>query len=54
MTVDMFIDFWQTRECALAAIEELIDQLEDFKDHPKYQEKMAALLESKEDLQKRR
>lgn len=50
MTVDMAIDFWQTKECALASIEESLDLLEDFKDHPAYQEKKSMLEEAKEKI----
>jgi hypothetical protein len=53
MTVDMSIEFWQTKECALASIEESLDLLEEFKDHPKYQEKLAMLEGAKEKLLKK-
>jgi hypothetical protein len=52
MTVDMFIDLWQTKECALASIEESLDVLEDFKDHPAYEEKRSTLEEARENLNK--
>lgn len=29
MTVDMSIDFWQTKECAKAACDEIIDVIRD-------------------------
>lgn len=51
MTVDMAIEFWQTKECALVAIEELIDLLGHFKGHVKYEEKMTELLETKKELE---
>jgi hypothetical protein len=53
MTVDMSIEFWQTKECALASIEENLDLLEEFKDHPKYQEKLTMLEGAKEKLLKK-
>lgn len=52
MTVDMSIDFWQTKECALASIEESLDILEDFKDHPAYREKRSMLKEAREKINK--
>lgn len=52
MTVDMSIEFWQTKECALASIEENLDLLEEFNDHPKYQEKLLMLKGAKEKLLK--
>lgn len=33
MTVDMSIDFWQTKECAKAACDEIIDFIRDNMDH---------------------
>jgi hypothetical protein len=54
MTVDMFIDLWQTKECALASIEESLDVLEDFKDHPAYEEKRSTLEEARENLNKKK
>jgi hypothetical protein len=53
MTVDMSIEFWQTKECALASIEENLDLLEEFNDHPKYQEKLLMLKGAKEKLLKK-
>ncbi len=53
MTVDMSIEFWQTKECALASIEENLDLLEEFKDHPKCQEKLTMLEGAKEKLLKK-
>lgn len=50
MTVDMSIDFWQTKECALASIEDSLDILEDFKDHPAYDEKRLMLEEARENI----
>lgn len=50
MTVDMSIEFWQTKECALASIEDSLDLLEDFKDHPAYEEKRSMLEGAKEKI----
>lgn len=50
MTVDMVMDLWQTKECALSCIEELNDQLEEFNDHPNYEKKKAELMEVKKNL----
>lgn len=50
MTVDMVMDLWQTKECALSCIEELNDQLEEFKDHPNYEKKKSELMEVKKNL----
>lgn len=47
MTVDMVMDLWQTRECALSCTDEMIDLLDEFKDHPSFQSKMDELLEVK-------
>ena len=33
MTVDMAIDFWQTKECAKAACDEIIDFIQDTADN---------------------
>ena len=33
MTVDMAIDFWQTKECAKAACDEIIDFIRDNMDN---------------------
>ena len=33
MTVDMSIDFWQTKECAKAACDEIIDFIRDNMDN---------------------
>ena len=33
MTVDMSIDFWQTKQCAKAACDEIIDFIQDTMDN---------------------
>ena len=33
MTVDMSIDFWQTKQCAMAACDEIIDFIRDNMDN---------------------
>jgi len=33
MTVDMSIDFWQTKECAKNAVDEIIDAIRDIADN---------------------
>lgn len=33
MTVDMSIDFWQTKECAKVACDEIIDVIQDTMDN---------------------
>lgn len=53
MTVDMSIELWQTKECAIAACDEIIDFIQDNMDneiitiHVIYWEKVKKVIQSK-------
>jgi len=47
MIVDWSIDQWQSIQCAIVSIEEGLELLEEFKDHPSYLEKRLVLEEAK-------
>jgi hypothetical protein len=54
MTVDMTIDYWQTKECALAACEICIDAAIDTSDGEKLKSTIAYWKEVKRHIQEKR